>query len=57
MRALLSGKKTYYVAAGLILYELLGYLLGKSDHVDAKTIIEGVGLVTLRAAIGKVEAP
>lgn len=56
MRAL-AGKKTYYVAAALILYEVLGYLLGKSDHVDAKTIIEGIGLATLRAAIGKVEAP
>lgn len=57
MRNFFAGKKTYYVAAALILYEVLGYLLGKSDHLDAKTIIEGVGLATMRAAISKVEAP
>lgn len=57
MIAFLYGKKTYIVAIALVLYEVLGYMLGKSNHIDAKTIIEGVGLATVRAAIAKVEAP
>ena len=51
---LLRGRKTYVIAAALIAYELLGYLLGKSDGVDMKTILEGLGLATLRAGISKV---
>ena len=49
----LAGRKTYIVAGLLIVYELLGYLLGKSDGVDMKTILEGLGLATLRAGVSK----
>jgi len=55
--ALFQGKKTYFVAIALIAYEVLGYLLGKSSSIDVKTVIEGIGLATMRAAISKVEAP
>jgi hypothetical protein len=50
---LLAGKKTHIIAVALIAYELLGYLLGKSDGVDMKTVLEGLGLATLRAGIAK----
>ena len=54
MLTAISGYKTYIVAAALILYEVLGYLLGKSPTLDVRTILEGAGLATLRAAITKV---
>jgi len=57
MLRMLAGKKTYLLSLALIAYEVLGYLLGKSDHVDMKTVLEGLALSTLRAGIAKVEAP
>jgi hypothetical protein len=54
MSSLFSGKKTYLVAIGLIVYEVLGYALGKSATLDMKTILEAIGLATLRAGVSKV---
>lgn len=49
----LSGYRTYLVALALVLYELLGYFLGKQPSIDVKTILEGLGLASLRAGISK----
>ena len=51
--AFLKGRKTYLVAAALIAYEVLGYLLGKTPGIDVKTILEGLGLAALRAGVAK----
>ena len=48
---MLSGYKTYLVAAGMIVYEVLGYLLGIKDSVDTKTILEALGLAALRQGV------
>jgi len=45
VKGLLSGKKTYIVG---ILLVVLGYLQN-----DNTTILEGIGLITLRAGISK----
>lgn len=51
MLNILIGKKTYIVALSMVLYEILGYLLGKTQTLDVKTILEGMGLAALRNAI------
>lgn len=51
---LLDGRKTYLVAAILVLFGLLGVYLGEISAMDAaRTILEGVGLATLRVAFAK----
>lgn len=49
----LQGAKTYLVAAGMVVYALLGYLLGYTDSIDPKVILEALGLAALRAGISK----
>ena len=47
-----AGKKTYVVAAAMVVYELLGYLLnGTAPNIN--TILNGLGLAALRAGIAK----
>lgn len=53
--ALLQGKKTYIVAAGIICTALGSFLNGDSTLVQAiVTGLEGLGLATLRAGVAKV---
>lgn len=47
------GIKTYLVAAAMLVYELLGYFLGKHPDLDMKTVFEALGLAALRAGIAK----
>ena len=49
----LKGKKTHFLAAALIVYEVLGYFLGKSPEIDVKTILAALGLSALRAGVSK----
>lgn len=51
---MLKGKKTYGVGVIMVGYAILGWLLG--DMPDAKAgevLLEGIGLITLRAGIAK----
>lgn len=50
----LQGSKTYLVAAAVIAYEVLGYVLGHNASFDVSRVLEALGLATLRAGIGKV---
>ena len=56
VRDLFDGRKTYLVGVGLIAYALVGYWTGKTPELDLKTIGEGLGAITLRAAITKAAA-
>lgn len=49
---MLSGYKTYIVAATMVAYEVLGYVLnGTAPNVT--TLLNGLGLAALRAGIAK----
>lgn len=50
---MLSGYKTYIIAAAIVIHELLGYLLGYSNTVDAHKLLEALGLAALRAGVGR----
>ena len=49
----LSGYKTYLVAAAIVAYQLIGYLLGYTNTVDTHKILEALGLAALRAGVSK----
>lgn len=52
---MLSGKKTYVVAAVLVVYAVTGFLSGHMGAEEAvRTILEGLGLGFLRAGVSKV---
>ena len=47
-----EGKKTYIVASLMVLYGVVGLVLGKLDGgVATTTVLEGLALVGLRLAI------
>jgi hypothetical protein len=55
---IVSGKKTYIIAAAWILYGVLGAVLGdKTFEETMRIIFEGVVAGTLRAGIKKAEVP
>lgn len=50
----LSGKKTYVVAAGIVMAALGAFLAGDATLQEALvTALEGLGLATLRIGIAK----
>lgn len=53
VQTFLSGKKTYLLCAGVIAYQLLGYWLGKTDHIDWNAVLAALGGITLRAGVTK----
>lgn len=54
----LPGKKTYVVAVGIIIYGVLGFLIGYQDAAEAgRTILEGIVAITLRAGIAGKKEP
>ena len=51
----LEGKKTYIVAAGVVVSALVAFLTGEATLGQAvTTALEGCGLATLRAGVGKL---
>ena len=50
-----SGKRTYIIAACLILQAIIPFLMGEINlgEVDARSVLEGLGLATLRAGVGR----
>jgi len=51
---MLSGKKTYVVAAGVVLVAVGGFLSGEVTLIEAvTTALAGLGLGTLRAGVAK----
>ena len=52
LRALLSGKKTYLLAAAILVYQVIGhYVYGHPWNVEE--ILTALGLSTLRAGVTK----
>ena len=49
---MLSGMKTYIIAAAMVAYQVIGYLLGGAVP-DINMVLEGLGLAALRAGIAK----
>mgnify|MGYP001579450829 FL=1 len=50
----LAGRKTYLIAAGTIIWLVVGYLIGKTPELDYRTIVELVLAMTIRAGVSKV---
>ena len=50
----LSGYRTYLVAVGMILYEILGWAFGHKPALNMQVILEALGLAALRAGVSKV---
>ena len=53
MLSIVSGYKTYIVAAAILAYQVLGYMLGYTTSVDTHKVLEALGLATLRAGVAK----
>ena len=52
---MLSGKRTYIVGIGMILYGIGGFAAGIHDwEAGLKLVLEGLGLCGLRAGVAKV---
>jgi uncharacterized membrane protein HdeD (DUF308 family) len=49
----LKGKKSYLLAAGVILYQVLGYYLYQQPF-SLQSVTQALGLVTLRAGVAKM---
>jgi len=57
VKAVLSGKKTYFVAFLMFVYAVLGAVIGQLDQLEViKLILESLGLASLRAGIFKIKA-
>lgn len=52
---MLNGYKTYIVAIGMILYQVLGYLL-YGTPMDIQTGLEALGLAALRKGVAGAKA-
>lgn len=53
----LNGKKTYIVAAGIVVAAVVSFLTGELTLADALVrALEGLGLAGLRAGVSKVSA-
>ncbi len=50
----LAGRKTYLIAAGTIVWLVVGYLVGKTPDLDYRAIIELILAMTIRAGVSKV---
>ena len=46
----LQGKKTYLVAAGMLAYAILGYLL-YGTPINVQNVLNALGLAALRAGV------
>jgi hypothetical protein len=54
----LEGKKTYTVAAGIVLLALSQFFLGNATLAEAvNEALKGLGLAALRAGVSKAAAP
>ena len=47
---MLSGYKTYLIAAGMIVYQVLGYVL-HGTPIDIQSSLEALGLAALRKGV------
>jgi hypothetical protein len=51
---MLNGKKSYIAGALLVLFALIGWVLGEMDSVQAAPyLFEGLGIIGLRHGIAK----
>jgi|FLYL01.1.fsa_nt_gi hypothetical protein len=50
---MLSGYKTYIVAALMLLHAVSAYLLGYEQALDIRQILEALGIAALRAGVAK----
>ena len=50
---MLAGSKTYIVAGLMIVHALSAYLLGHSQALDLRQVLEALGLAALRAGVAK----
>lgn len=50
--ATFSGKKTYLVAAAMVVYQVLGHYLYQTPY-DPLVILNALGLAALRAGVAK----
>ena len=50
----LAGRKTYLIAAGTIIWLVVGWLIGKTPELDYRTIVELILAMTIRAGVSKV---
>lgn len=56
LKQLLSGRKSYLVAALIAAYAVLGFCLGKeTTDSAAKLLMEALAIASLRAGIKKLE--
>ena len=53
----MNGKKTYAVAALMILHALSAYALGYDQGLNVQEILGAFGLCALRAGVKKAERP
>jgi hypothetical protein len=53
----MNGKKTYAVAALMILHALSAYALGHDQALNLQEILAALGLSALRAGVKKAELP
>ncbi len=54
MMAFLRGRKSYFIGAGWVLWGVWTYVVEGDPASGVQRIMEGVGLVTLRAGVSKV---
>ena len=52
----MSGYKTYGVAVLMVVYEVVGYLIGVNPQFNTMTILQAFGLAALRAGVAKVRS-
>ena len=50
----LKGRKTYLIAAGTIIWLVVGWLIGKTPELDYRAIVELILAMTIRAGVSKV---
>lgn len=48
---MLSGYRTYLVAALMLIHALSAYFLGHDQPLDIRQVLEALGLATLRAGV------
>lgn len=51
----MKGKKTYIVAAVMLVHAVAAYFLGETPELNVTQILEAFGLATLRAGVAKAE--
>jgi len=55
LKSMLSGKKTYLIGFGMIVFAALGLALGYMSEPEAGTLIlEALGIMGLRAGMAKI---